>query len=152
CRRNAEQILGLMEQAQAEAVEVLVFPELAITGYTCADLFHQQTLQEGALAALEAIARKGNGFFGVAVIGVPLVIDDQLFNCAAVIHGGKILGLVPKTFIPNYKEFYEARWFASAQAARSSHARIGEVTVPFGNDVLFTAQDVDGLVIGVEIC
>src|SRR5262245_53376389 len=141
-----------MERAQAESVEVLVFPELAITSYTCADLFHQRTLQEGARDALQSIARKGNGYSGIAVIGVPLVIDDQLFNCAVVIHGGKILGVVPKTFIPNYKEFYEARWFASAQAARSRQARIGDATVPFGNDLLFAAQDVDGLVIGVEIC
>jgi NAD+ synthase (glutamine-hydrolysing) len=141
-----------MERAEAETVEVLVFPELAITAYTCADLFHQRTLQEGAEDALLAIARKGNGYSGLAVIGVPLVVDDQLFNCAAVIHGGKILGVVPKTFIPNYKEFYEARWFASAQAARRGQARFGDVTVPFGNDLLFAAQDVDGLVIGVEIC
>jgi NAD+ synthase (glutamine-hydrolysing) len=152
CRHNSKQILGLMERAIAEGIEVLVFPELTITGYTCADLFHQRTLQDGALDALQAIAREGTGYSAVAIIGVPLVVDDQLFNCAAVIHGGKILGVVPKTFIPNYKEFYEARWFASAQAARSRQARIGDLTVPFGNDLLFAAQDLDGLVIGVEIC
>src|SRR5437764_5804790 len=108
CAFNAGQILVLMKQAEAERVAVLVFPELALTGYTCADLFQQNVLQQGALAALGHVVEDGAAIFsGVAVLGMPLAVDDQVFNCAAVLHRGRILGVVPKSFIPNYKEFYE---------------------------------------------
>src|SRR5437660_7618779 len=105
---NAERILALMARAEAEQVAVLVFPELALTGYTCADLFQQTTLQRGALAALADLRRESARVFsGLAVVGLPLVVDDQLFNCAVLLHHGRLLGVVPKSFIPNYKEFYE---------------------------------------------
>jgi NAD+ synthase (glutamine-hydrolysing) len=153
CASNAEHILGLMARAESEAVSVLVFPELSVTGYTCADLFHQITLQKGALAALEHIVREGSSAFsGVAIVGLPLAVDDQVFNCAAVLHRGRVLGMVPKSFIPNYKEFYEGRWFASAATARSRHIALNGDTVPFGTDQLFEATNVEGLVVGVEIC
>src|SRR5947199_39996 len=89
---------------------------------------------------------------GVAVVGLPLLIDDQLFNCAAVLHRGRVLGVVPKSFIPNYKEFYEGRWFAAAATARSRQVLLNGETVPFGGDLLFAADNVEGLVVGVEIC
>src|SRR5437763_752120 len=83
---------------------------LSLTGYTCADLFHQQTLQQGARAALLHLANASKSIFsGLAVVGLPLALNDQLFNCAAVLHRGRILGLVPKSYLPNYKEFYEER-------------------------------------------
>src|SRR5262249_4157077 len=146
-------ILALMARAESEDVAVLVFPELALTGYTCADLFHHNTLQRGALEALGRLVDESHGVFGgVAVVGLPLTVDDQLFNCAAVIHRGRLLGLVPKSFIPNYKEFYEGRWFAAAASARSRHVVVHGESVPFGTDLLFDADDVDGLVLGVEIC
>src|SRR5438105_14580207 len=111
CGHNAERVLAQMAQAEHEGVGLLVFPELALTGYTCADLFQQTALQKAALEALAHVARAGGErFSGVAVVGLPLLVDDQLFNCAAVLHRGKVLGLVPKSFIPNYKEFYEGRW------------------------------------------
>src|SRR5438128_4188735 len=120
CAYNAGRILSLMDRAQAEEVAVVVFPELSLTGYTCADLFQQTSLQRGALAALEQIADASRTrYAGLAVVGLPVVVDDQLFNCAALMQGGTILGLVPKSFIPNYKEFYEGRWFAAAATARS---------------------------------
>ena len=88
-------------------------------------------------------------FGGVAVVGLPVVVNDQLFNCAAVVHRGELLGLVPKTYLPNYKEFYEARWFAPAAAATPREVFWGDDVVRFGTDLLFGAEDVEGLVLGV---
>jgi NAD+ synthase (glutamine-hydrolysing) len=153
CSFNAEQVIDLLRRAEAEGVAVLVFPELCLTGYTCADLFQQSVLQHGALDALHTVLRAtGTDFSGVAVVGLPLALDEQVFNCAAVLHRGRILGIVPKSFIPNYKEFYEGRWFASAATARSREATLLGTTAPFGTTWLFSAGDVDGLTIGVEIC
>jgi NAD+ synthase (glutamine-hydrolysing) len=153
CAHNAERILALMERAEREGVSLLVFPELCLTGYTCADLFQQTTLQRGALAALERIRCNSEAVFsGLVVVGLPVAVDDQLFNCAALIHRGRLLGLVPKSFIPNYKEFYERRWFTTAATARSRHVLLGGEAVPFTTAQLFDATDVDALVIGVEIC
>jgi NAD+ synthase (glutamine-hydrolysing) len=153
CAYNAERVLGLMAQAERDGVGVLVFPELTLTGYTCADLFQQTVLQKGAVAALAHVARAGGeAFSGLAVVGLPLAVDDQLFNCAAVLHRGRVLGLVPKSFIPNYKEFYEGRWFAAAATARSREVAFQGEAVPFGTDLLFAAENVDNLILGVEIC
>ena len=153
CAYNAGRIVSLMERAQAEGVALVAFPELSVTGYTCADLFQQYSLQHGALAALEQIAEASRAVYsGLAVVGLPVAVDDQLFNCAALILRGRILGLVPKSFIPNYKEFYEGRWFAAAATARSRQIILNGAGVPFGTAQLFEAQDVEGLVLGVEIC
>jgi NAD+ synthase (glutamine-hydrolysing) len=153
CAFNVEHILGVMRQAESENVAVLVFPELALTGYTCGDLFHQPVLQRGAVEALEQLRQAGAGTFsGLAIVGLPLVVDDHLFNCAAVLHRGCILGVVPKSYLPNYKEFYEWRWFAPAAAAHSREVVLSGVRVPFGTDRLFSAEDVEELSVGVEIC
>src|SRR6266849_462095 len=144
CAYNAGRIVSLMQRAQGEGVAVVVFPELSISGYTCADLFQQASLQHGALAALQQITDASRTLYsGVAVVGLPVAVDDQLFNCAALIQGGQILGLVPKSFIPNYKEFYEGRWFAAAATARSRQVTLNGATVPFGTAQLFQAQDVE---------
>lgn len=151
CAYNAERIVVLMARAEQEGVSVLVFPEMSLTGYTCADLFQQMTLQQSALEALDRIRNAGaEKFSGLTVVGLPVVIDDLLFNCAAVLQGGRLLGVVPKSFIPNYKEFYERRWFAPAANAHSQHVKIAGQSVPFGQDLLFVADG--GIVIGVEIC
>jgi NAD+ synthase (glutamine-hydrolysing) len=153
CAFNADRILAIMARAEAERVGVLVLPELCVTGYTCADLFQQLTLQRGALGALAHIVTQSPSVFrGLAIVGVPVALDDQLFNCAALILRGRVLGLVPKSFIPNYKEFYEGRWFAAAATARSGEITLGGTRVPFGTGFLFEATDVEGLVVGVEIC
>jgi NAD+ synthase (glutamine-hydrolysing) len=153
CAYNAERIMALLGRAEQESVALAVFPELCLTGYTCADLFQQWTLQKAALAALETVKRDGAEVFsGVAVVGLPLALDDQMFNCAAVLHRGRVLGVVPKSFIPNYKEFYERRWFTPAATARSRTISLNGETVPFGTDQLFAATDTDGLIVGVEIC
>src|SRR5437660_5170600 len=153
CAFNAERILALLARAESERVAVIVFPELCLTGYTCADLFQHRALQDGAREALAQVARQGaSAFSGLAIIGLPLAVGDQLFNCAAVLHRGRVLGVVPKSFIPNYKEFYERRWFTPAATARSRSIVLNGETVPFGTDRLFAAADVEGLVVGVEIC
>jgi NAD+ synthase (glutamine-hydrolysing) len=153
CAYNAERIVGLMARAEQDRVAVLVFPELSLTGYTCADLFQQLTLQHAALEALAVVTQQGSVHFsGLAIVGLPLAVDDQLFNCAAVLHRGRVLGIVPKSFIPNYKEFYEGRWFAAAATARSREIRLHGAMVPFGTDLLFAASNIDGLIVGVEIC
>jgi NAD+ synthase (glutamine-hydrolysing) len=154
CAFNAGRIVGLLSQAEAQHVQVAVFPELCLTGYTCADLFHQPVLQRAALTGLaEVAAHTKSNFSGLAIVGLPVALDDQLFNCAAVMHHGRVLGVVPKSYIPNYKEFYESRWFAPAASAKSRDVLIGDVRVPFGTDLLFDASaSIPGLVIGVEIC
>ncbi len=153
CAFNVEHILALMRRAEREHVHVLVFPELAITGYTCGDLFHQPVLQRGAALGLEHLAKEsGSVFSGLAIVGLPLAVDDMVFNSAAVLHQGRILGVVPKSFLPNYKEFYEARWFAPAIKANRREVEIGGQTVSFGADQLFAAEDWEGLIVGVEIC
>src|SRR6516162_327472 len=94
CAFNAERILALMARAESEQVAVLVFPELCLTGYTCADLFHQPVLQKGAVAALAHVARAGRDVFsGLAIVGLPLTVDDQVFNCAALLYRGRVLGV-----------------------------------------------------------
>lgn len=153
CRFHRDEILALLQRAEAEGVDVVVFPELCLTGYTCADLFHQATLQRAAVESLLRLAEQtADLFYGVAVVGLPLVVGDRLHNCAAVLHRGRILGLIPKTYLPNYKEFYELRWFASGALAPELSVELGGTEVPFGPDLLFQADDLPGLVIGVEIC
>ncbi len=152
CAFNAERILALLNRAEEQQVAVLVFPELGLTGYTCGDLFQQPTLQRAALRALFDVVEKGQRVFsGLAVVGLPVVVDDLLFNCAAVVQNGRVLGLLPKSFIPNYKEFYELRWFAPAARARSRTIRWNDGEVPFGVDLIFDAGPSE-LKVGVEIC
>ena len=152
-RVNAERTIALMERAEGQDVSVVVFPEMGLTGYTCNDLFHHTTLQQGALEALGQVAAATKARFGgIAVIGLPLVVDDQVFNCAAVLSGGRVLGVIPKAYLPTYKEFYDARFYAPAATAYSREVRLLGKTVPFGTDLLFEAHDVEGLCLGVEIC
>jgi NAD+ synthase (glutamine-hydrolysing) len=153
CDSNAEGILNCLRRAESEQVSVVVFPELSLTGYTCADLFHQTTLQRSALSGLERVVEDGSSIFsGLAVVGLPLAVDDRLFNCAAVFHAGRILGIIPKSFLPNYKEFYEQRWFAPGANLHTRPIEVLGQKAPFGPNQLFEATDVEGLIIGVEIC
>jgi NAD+ synthase (glutamine-hydrolysing) len=152
-RYNAARTIDLLHRAADEAVDVVVFPEVGLTGYTCNDLFFQRTLQEGAVDALQGVAHASARLFGgLAVVGVPLVVDDQVYNCAAVIHRGQVLGVIPKSYLPTYKEFYDARFFAPASTAYSTTVRLFGRDVPFGTDVLFRCANVTDLVVGVEIC
>lgn len=150
---NALRTLDYLEIAEKRGVNIAVFPEMGLTGYTCNDLFFQKALQSEAIAALGKIAdTTSNGFGGLAVVGLPLCIDDQIFNCAAAVANGKVLGIVPKTYLPTYKEFYDARFFAPASTSLSKTVRIRGEEIPIGTDLLFAADNVEGLVVGAEIC
>lgn len=150
---NVERTIALLDLAQSQDARVVVCPEMGLTGYTCNDLFFQKTLLEAAAEGLIEIARAtGHRFDGLALVGLPVFVDDQVFNCAAAVAGGKVLGIVPKTYLPNYKEFYDARFFAASTTACSKTVRLGGQEVPFGTDLLFAAVDVEGLIVGVEIC
>ena len=153
CRFNAEQTISLLDQAEERGISLVVFPEMGLTGYTCNDLYFQRTLQQGALDALERVMEAtAMRFGGIAVVGLPVVLDDQIFNCAAVLQGGRILGIVPKSYLPNYKEFYDARFFAPAATAISKSIRLLDHVVPFGIDLLFSSTTDNAFTLGVEIC
>ena len=150
---NAERTLDLLRQAADDGADLAVFPETGLTGYTCHDLFHHPTLLAAAADALALVIRAaGEMFSGLILVGLPVSVDGRLFNAAAVARGGKLLGVVPKSYLPNYKEFYDARYYAPAAAAVSDAVRLCGQVVPFGTDLLFAATDVDGFVLGVEIC
>ena len=114
CIHNAQAILDLMKKSAAEGVRLAVFPELCLTGYTCGDLFTQQTLSESVKQNLLKLAEESRSLSMISVIGAPITHYGKLYNCGVVLYGGKILGIVPKTEIPNYAEFYEARNFCAA--------------------------------------
>ena len=153
CRYNAEQIFTMMREADKQGVKVLCLPELCLTGYTCGDLFLQDTLLCGAEEGLQTILEATRNLDRVTVLGLPVRCkwDNKLYNCAAVIQSGEILGLVPKTYLPNYGEFYEERWFASGAGVETSVDLCGE-TVDMDAAGLFACETVPNLVLGVEIC
>jgi NAD+ synthase (glutamine-hydrolysing) len=149
---NAAHIVSMAREADAAGAQILVFPECSITGYTVNDLFHQEALQQGAIAALNYICDETSDCETVIVAGLPIAADNQLFNCAVFIKSGHCLGLVPKTFIPGYKEYYEQRWFAPGTHMFSTSLVINDEEVPCGTNLLFQAEDIPGLIIGIEIC
>lgn len=151
CRYNAEQSAAAMQRAAAAGVRLLVLPELGLTGYTCGDLLLQPVLQQGALHALQTLLAVSAGLPMTTVAGLPLEVEGKLYNCAAVLHGGKILGVVPKTNLPNYGEFYEARWFTPAPAETKAISLLGQ-QVPFGTDLLFCCRELPEYKLAVEIC
>ncbi|MDE7407554.1 MAG: NAD(+) synthase, partial [Muribaculaceae bacterium] len=113
CNANVKIISDLAHELDCKGVELAVFPEMSVTGYTCADLFHNFTLTEAATQGLRSIAHATSGLHITIIVGVPLTVGSTVYNCAAVIHNGRILAAIPKTYIPNYNEFYEKRWWAS---------------------------------------
>ena len=153
CRYNAEQIFTLMREAAKQGVKVLALPELCLTGYTCGDLFLQPTLLRGAEEGLATILEATKNLDMVTAVGLPVwnKWDNKLYNCAAVIQSGEILGLAPKTYLPNYGEFYEQRWFASGAGVDAAVPLCGR-EVSLSDTGLFACGDMPHLVIGVEIC
>ncbi|MFO0798000.1 MAG: NAD(+) synthase [Gemmataceae bacterium] len=150
---NARHTIALLGQAEAQGVNLVVFPEMGLTGYTCGDLFHTLTLPRAADEALaEVLAFTATGFRGVAVVGLPVALDGQLFNAAAVLHRGRVLGVVPKAYLPNYKEFYDARFYSPAANAVSKDVGVAGRHAPFGTDLLFVCENVPDFVLGVEVC
>lgn len=151
CSYNVQQIESLIAMAEGKGVEVIVFPELCITGYTCQDLFKQTLLLEQAETSVLMLLDFTRKLDIISIVGVPVVVGDLLLNCAAVIQKGDLLGFVPKTYLPNYSEFYEKRWFASSQDLQPSEIRFA------GNKIVVTPQPTlfrtcDGAMFGVEIC
>ncbi len=150
---NAAETLKLLRAADAQHVALTLFPELGLSGYSAEDLFHQQALCEASLAALSEVVAASRELASLALVGLPLRVDGLLYNCAAVVHRGRVLGLVPKTYLPNYREFYERRQFTPADAAtRTSVDLPGQRDVPFGSRLLFRADDVADFALHVEIC
>lgn len=151
CEYNSNQILGLIKKAEISNIKILVFPELCITAYTCGDLFLQDVLLNKAKSSLEFILQNTISVDMVIALGLPLNIDNQIFNCAVIINKGKILGVVPKTYIPNYNEFYEKRWFSYADKLQSDTIKLLNQNVPVGTDLIFCLDNTQ-IKIGVEIC
>ena len=139
-----------MQHLASQGCRLIVFPELSLTGYSCADLFYQRSLQQQALAGVKQLAEANAGLGCCVVVGLPLAVQSRLYNVAAVIADGEILGFVPKTFLPNSGEFYERRWFSPATTLTDTHTE-GD-GIPIGADLLFEATDLPGFVLGVEIC
>ncbi|MBQ8306746.1 MAG: NAD(+) synthase [Blautia sp.] len=151
CRKNGEAIVALARKMAREGAKILVFPELCITGYTCQDLFLQRKLIDSAWETLLTIAEKTRRLDALLFVGLPLRHKGKLYNTAAALCHGQILGLVPKTYLPNYNEFYEQRHFAGAEEF-FDYIQIGDEEVPFGTDLLFICETVPELVVGAEIC
>ena len=149
CARNAERIVALAQQAARRGVELVAFPELAVTGYTCADLFLQPALLDAADEALGEIMRQTRKLPLALIVGLPLRHEDRLYNCAAVVTQGRLLGVVPKSYIPNYAEFYEARWFASGAGIEEERITAAGQEADFGTELTFA---VNGAEFGIEIC
>ncbi|MFT9409833.1 NAD(+) synthase [Acetobacter fabarum] len=149
---NRDQILATARTCAQQGAGLCVFPELGLSGYSIEDLLQHSTLQRGVENALVELAQATVDLLPVLVVGAPLAHRNSLYNCAVVLHRGRILGVVPKSYLPNYREFYEKRHFAPGAAVRGQSMRLGGQDVPFGVDLLFTAQDVPGFCLGVEIC
>jgi len=150
---NAEQTIALMRQAAERSALLAVFPELGLSAYSCEDLFQQQALLKGCREALGKVLAASRGLPVTTVVGLPLEVDGLLFNCAAVVHRGRILGVVPKTYLPNYREFYELRQFTPGDVAlRDSVDICGQRDIPFGSRLLFRVEEQPLLTFHVEIC
>lgn len=154
CTYNADRIIDSVRAVSADGASLIVFPELCITSYTCGDLFLQRPLQTAAVRELERIAKKTASSAALITVGLPFASDGVLYNTAAVLHKGKICALIPKTFIPNYSEFYERRYFSppSQNTPREVYISPKHPSVPFGTDILIEDAGGSGFVLGVEIC
>ena len=152
CAYNAEQTFQMMRSAEKAGAKVLVLPELGLTGYTCGDLFYQDALLREAEEALKTVLAATRNLEVVTALGMPLRVHNELYNCAVIIQKGKILGVVPKTHLPNYGEFYEKRWFAPAPPEPESLPLLGQEFVTFGAGQVFRCENVPGLALGFEIC
>jgi NAD+ synthase (glutamine-hydrolysing) len=150
---NSRETISLLHQAKENKALLAVFPELGLSAYSCEDLFHQQTLLDACLAGLKTIIEASRSIPVIGIVGLPLRIDGILFNCAVVFYRGTILGIAPKTYLPNYREFYELRQFAPADhSLRDSIDLFDQTAIPFGNRLLFQAENQTLFKFYVEIC
>lgn len=149
CKFNAEKIESLIAVAEGKGVQIVIFPEMSITGYTCGDLFGQQILLEEAEMGLMQILNNTRQLDIISIVGMPVVVNSTVINAAVVIQKGKVIGVTAKTYLPNYKEFYEQRWFTSALQLTVDNVRLCGQIAPIGNNLLFETSDTT---FGVEIC
>jgi NAD+ synthase (glutamine-hydrolysing) len=149
---NAGQTVALMQQAADAKAAVALFPELGLTAYSCEDLFHQDVLLDGALGALNEVVQASHKLPVLALVGLPLRIDGALYNCAAAVHRGRICGITPKTYLPNYREFYELRQFASGDRCALEDIEVLGQDVPFGSNLIYRFADQPLAVLHAEIC
>ncbi|MGB5834713.1 MAG: NAD(+) synthase [Thiohalocapsa sp.] len=149
---NAAATIALATRAHDAGAVLALFPELGLSAYSNDDLFHQQALLDASLEALATVVDASRVLRPVLAVGVPLRLDGRLFNCAAAVHAGRVLGVTPKTYLPNYREFYEKRQFAGAEAAVSTEIHLFGESIPFGNDLLLDAVNCDGLTLHMELC
>lgn len=150
---NVSEMLRTVAEAKSRGAQVIVFPELGLTGYTAGDLFLSlETLVGGAERALGRLLAETAGQPMVVAVGMPVHAEDKLFNCAVLVQSGRVLGVVPKTYLPGYREFYEERWFSSVREARGDSVRLLGASVPFGTDLLFTLEGEPGVSLAAEIC
>ncbi|HZN69755.1 MAG TPA: nitrilase-related carbon-nitrogen hydrolase, partial [Tepidisphaeraceae bacterium] len=149
---NVERTVAMARDACADGASVVLFPELGLSAYSNEDLFHQDALLDATEAALARLLEQNVKLPAALIVGLPLRFEGRLFNCAAIVHRGRVLGLVPKSFLPNYREFYERRQFTPGSAATFRDVRLLGQDVPFGTDLIFEAEDVPGLSLFVEIC
>lgn len=152
CAFNAACTINLMKQADKLGVRLLVLPELGLTGYTCGDLFLQPVLLDGAREALNSVRKASAKMDMLVIVGLPVQVRGKLYNCAAVICHGEILGLVPKTHLPNYGEFYEKRWFSPAPEQSDYYSGFGDDVIPFSSKLLFSCAQLPDFSVAVEIC
>ena len=167
--KNAQTTIDLLQEAQTQGVAVAVFPELNLTGYAIDDLFLQEVLLEQTLAAIESVRQASAELTVMAVVGAPLRQGNRLYNCALAIQGGRVYAVAPKTFLPNYREFYEKRHFASGANASATSITLPGVgdgpaasaaapaspsgaVVPFGNKLLLDFPHIPGMVLHMEVC
>ena len=149
---NVNEIIKQTKIASENKVQILCFPELSITGYSCADLFHQDILIEKTIKALQTILNETKDINTILIVGAPIRANNQLFNTAVVMQKGEILGIVPKTYIPNYQEFYESRWFTSSKNIIKHEIELFDRTIPFDTNILFRDKENKEICFGVEIC
>ncbi len=149
---NTEQIIKSFDKAVDDKCQLIVFPELSVTGYTCGDLFYQNTLLAGARKAINKIAKHTNKSKALVVAGAPIANNGKLFNCAVLLSDGRIIGIVPKTYLCNTNEYYEERWFSSEFDRTDDTIRWDDAEIPFGADLLFRLKDYNDSIIGIEIC
>ncbi|MBV8912577.1 MAG: NAD(+) synthase [Acetobacteraceae bacterium] len=149
---NADAILAAARHCHERGVAVAVFPELALSGYAIEDLLLQDTVLDAVEGAIGRIVRESAGLLPLLMFGGPIRHGARVYNCAIAVHRGRLLGVVPKIHLPNYREFYEHRWFASGLGTDGGQCRIDGLDAPFGPDLLFPAEDVPGLIVHAEIC
>ena len=149
---NVARIAALATRASDLGAGVVLFPELSISAYTNDDLFHQDALLDASRDAVAELLAQSKKLKPVILVGAPLMFDGRLFNCAVVLHQGRVLGIVPKTYLPNYREYYEKRQFTSGRYAVSQVVDFLGSAVPFGNDLVFACSNVEGFSLHVEIC